>query len=81
MHKSRQYLYNLFENPNVQLDILIEIGSIIYYDFSKDIQELKAINNKSVEIDNSVNYWKDRYLDILEKYNLLLEQSLVLKNK
>ena len=75
LHKSRQYLYNLFENPNIQLDTIMEIGNIIHYDFSKDIQEL----NTSNELENSVNYWKDRYMEILEKYNQLLEQSLVAK--
>jgi len=81
IHKSRQYLYNLFENPNIQLDILIEIGEIIHYDFSKNVQELKTVNNTSDEIDSTANYWKDRYLELLEKYNSLLEQSLISKSK
>jgi len=81
IHKSRQYLYNLFENPNIQLDTLIEIGEVIHYDFSKDVQELKKANNTSDETDSTVNFWKDRYLELLEKYNLLLEQSLLSKNK
>ena len=76
LHKSRQYLYNLFDNPNIQTDTLLEIGNIIHYDFSKEIQELNRINNQSIEVDNSVNYWKDRYLELLEKYNQLLEQNL-----
>jgi hypothetical protein len=31
MGKTRQWLYLLFENPNVSLDHMLEIGKIIYH--------------------------------------------------
>ena len=38
--KSRQWIYLLFQNPNVSLNIIVKIGKIIYYDFSTDIKDL-----------------------------------------
>ena len=40
--KSRQWIYLLFQNPNVSLNIIVKIGKIIYYDFKDEIHGLSA---------------------------------------
>jgi hypothetical protein len=73
--KSRKWIYNAFENPQLSFDVIIEIGKIIHYDFSTDFKELKAtqsndlLNNTSLETE----YWKNKYLNLLEEYKILLE--------
>lgn len=82
LDKSRRWIYTAFENPNLSLDILIQIGKIIHYDFSQDIFEIHEpqISDVSpVEYDTPNNehviYWKEKYYALLEKYNALLEKQ------
>ena len=85
MGKTRQWLYLLFENPNVSLDNMIEIGKIIYHDFSTNIPVLKT-NGVSegkheafYDTKSEVQLWKDKYFTLLEEHNALLKQFLTLK--
>jgi predicted transcriptional regulator len=75
--KSRRWVYQMFDSCNVSLDIVIKIGNLIHHDFSTEINELRIIveNNNISENDNNVDYWKNKYLKLLEDFN---EQ---LKNK
>jgi len=80
--KSRRWIYNAFENPNLSIDYVLEIGKVIHYDFSNEINELKnvkrtfqepLVNDYTTE-ENTVAFWKDKYYKLLEKYNSLLEE-------
>jgi predicted transcriptional regulator len=79
LNKSRRHLYNLFDDPNISLNIVLQIGKIIHHDFTSKITELNIKNEvyKSNLMENhkNVEHWKDKYLSLLEKYNLLLEQQ------
>jgi len=86
LKKSRRWIYNAFENPNVSIEYILEIGKIIHHDFSDDIIDLKKYRNMSVamqleengsdsENNNTIEYWKNKYLNLLEKHNLLLEKN------
>ena len=79
--KSRRWLYNAFENPNLSIEHILIIGKIIHYDFSDDILELQRVRNLEDPISpqnayvvsaESAEYWKNKYLTLLEKYNTLL---------
>ncbi|MDX2360671.1 MAG: hypothetical protein QNK23_07680 [Crocinitomicaceae bacterium] len=84
MGKSRRWLYQIFERPNVPMDYIIEIGKIIHHDFSKDIRELRVykqsatppvIDEHEIEFIGErakATYWKNKYVSLLEKYNELL---------
>ena len=81
MGKSRRWMYNAFENDNLSIDYILEIGRIIHYDFSEDLKDLKkfkqsadnfGINSNSADSD----FWKNKYLNLLEKHNKLLESKL-----
>jgi hypothetical protein len=89
MGKSRRHLYNLFEDPHLSIDVILHIGKIIHYDFTtnKDLFGNAGLLNQfktgssSMEVhaseqDFDAHYWKNKYLHLLERYNLLLEQNL-----
>ena len=78
LNKSRRTIYNIFENPHLSMDEIIQIGKIIHYDFEEDFTELRnakdAIGEPNPEYGESATYWKDKYIKLLEKYNALLER-------
>jgi predicted transcriptional regulator len=80
--KSRRWIYHAFENPILSIDVVLEISKIIHHDFSDEITELKRLNsgveeqNGNPYIENETpDYWKNKYLVLLEKYNVLLEKG------
>jgi predicted transcriptional regulator len=84
MGKSRRWMYLMFENSNVSLDIVLQIGKLIHHDFTTEIKEINAastiINEPPTAYEKEVSnadYWKDKYLKLLEEYNLLLKQKQV----
>ena len=73
---SRRHFYNLFNNETIPVDLFISVGEIINFDFSIELKKLKSFRKKiKEESDTEINHWKDKYLDLLEKYQKLLEQS------
>lgn len=82
--KSARWMYYMFESSNVSIDYILEIGEILHHDFSNDIKELKKykILNEIQVIEESktiykskqeeLEYWKNKYLVLLEKHNQLL---------
>lgn len=84
MGKSRRWVYQIFESRAVPVDYIIAIGKIIHHDFAEDIEDLKRYKlNVAQQITNDpqrgfgndkdeVEYWKNKYLSVLEKYNDLL---------
>ena len=84
MGKSRRWMYLMFENSNVSLDIVLQIGKLIHHDFTDEIKEFNTtstiINESPSAYEKEVanaDYWKDKYLKLLEEYNLLLKQKQV----
>lgn len=81
--KSRRWIYDAFQNANLSIDYILEIGKIIHHDFRGDITELSyyvypdavTVADKGPEDEQSVTFWKDKYLALLEKYNELLEKQ------
>jgi iron-sulfur cluster repair protein YtfE (RIC family) len=83
--KSRRHIYDLFQQAQVPVDTLVEIGKIIHHDFSEELPQLipSSAYFQSVtvmepiapyEVDKNADYWKNKYLVLLEKYNALLEE-------
>lgn len=87
MGKSRRWVYQIFDSANVSIDYILEIGKVIHHDFSDDIKELKAYQIKTANqmfhetpqrFDSDkkeAEYWKNKYLAVLEKYNDLLTKQ------
>ncbi len=91
LSKSRRWLYNQFTRQDVSLDVFMEIGKLIHHNFSQDLNEFKPNARLSHLIEDAndneygnqtAQYWKDKYMHLLEEYNELLKsQNLNLKNK
>jgi predicted transcriptional regulator len=79
----RGTIYNYFDRANVSLDIVLTIGKIIHYDFSRDISELRkyeGADTNSMVVNEPVqhpqyeaDYWRDKYYNLLEIHNELLK--------
>jgi predicted transcriptional regulator len=83
LSKSRRWVYLMFENSNVSLDLVLQIGKIINYDFKDEIKEFNsyqnAINESAFDYQNdeaNSEYWKNKYLKLLEEYNELLKKRI-----
>ena len=75
--KSRRWMYQIFEQPQLSTDVILQIGNIIHYDFTEEIQSLskyKIIDTAPFQAQEppAQDYWKDKYLELLEQYKLLL---------
>lgn len=81
--KSRRWMYLMFDNNNVSLDLVLQIGKIIHYDFSDEIREFNpyqnVINEPTIDYkreESQVEYWKNKYLKLLEEYNEILKKKI-----
>ncbi len=80
---SRSTMYDIFHDDNVSIERIIRIGQIIHHDFSEDFPELKKYEQKKTNENltdgrdsyNSQNdYWRAKYLDLLEEHTKLLRK-------
>lgn len=73
-------MYLMFGNPQIDLDTILRIGKAIHHDFSGEIKELKTVNTSAFDDpqepykDPSQDYWKNKYMKLLEDYNELLKK-------
>jgi plasmid maintenance system antidote protein VapI len=77
--KSRRHLYNLFEDPHLSLDTILQIGKILYHDFSHEIPEIiqgKFIVNEPEKtyVPEDVTYWKDKYYALVDEHLAVVKQ-------
>jgi len=76
--KSRRWVYLLFENPKVSIDLLLKIGGIIHHDFSDDIVQINRnsylYEGDMIEEKTDGSYWKNKYLNLLEEHIELLKK-------
>jgi plasmid maintenance system antidote protein VapI len=89
MNVNRRSIYNWFNQPKFKTDIIFKIGCALKHDFSIEFPELfsseefqKAFNQKkfSAEVNvleemEKVNYWKDKYINLLEDYTQALSMQ------
>ena len=76
-------MYNLFEKPELPMDIFLKVGKVIGYDFSLEIPEITnytMMTEPQVAFDTNSAYQK-KYFELLEKHVLLIEQLNALKEK
>ena len=91
LHVSRRTIYNWFNQDTLSFEIICKIGSAIMHDFSKEFpEEFARIDNEIGDNMNafansdpmsasapsgSVEYWMNKYIKLLEKYNELLSHK------
>ena len=84
---SRSSYYKHIANPDLDFDILMRYGKAISHDFTEEFPEMpkylledpQETYNKPVTVEELIrerDYWKDKYLDLLEKYNRLIEERM-----
>jgi len=85
MNVNRRSIYNWFAQPKLKAEVIFKIGCVLRHDFSKEFPELfsseefeRAFEEKkqhalmaTVEHEK-VNFWKDKYIQLLEEYNQIL---------
>lgn len=86
MKVNRRSIYNWFNQAKFKSEIIFKIGCALKHDFSNEFPELfspedfqQAFNhNRSFSEDylaneiERINYWKDKYITLLEEYNEIL---------
>lgn len=88
LNVSRTSIYNWFEHGHLSLETISKIGQAINHDFANEFPEefakarncvtMNAISEKKAENgsgDSSVQYWMNKYITLLEKYNELLIET------
>ncbi len=84
LHVSRRSIYNWFEQSELNLDVICKIGEVLDHDFSLDFPDL--FNTKESKLfdarnflgtqeetqQNSVSYWRNKYINLLERHNEML---------
>jgi lambda repressor-like predicted transcriptional regulator len=75
---SRRTLYNYFENPEISWDKLVEIEEILKLSLPEKFTELRkySLSDTTPSIlkeSEEIAYWRNKYIDLLEKYTLHLE--------
>jgi predicted transcriptional regulator len=82
---NRRSVYNWFNQPKLKPEIIYKIGCVINHDFSKELPMLftpedfergfKAHSTVEVKQEQESDIWKDKYIDLMERYNALLAES------
>jgi len=82
MGVNRRSIYNWFLQPRLKPEIILRIGKAIGHDFSVEFPQLflpedfivdaKAESASTSDNQEVINTWMEKYIDLLERYNLLL---------
>lgn len=78
MSISRRTLYNYFEDPELAWQKLIEFDKVLILGLTQSAPKMKKYLAHTTIDAGKVNegdseYWKNKYIDLLEKYTQLLE--------
>jgi transcriptional regulator with XRE-family HTH domain len=89
---NRRSVYNWFNQKQLKPEIIFRIGTVVNYDFSAEFPGLfpnedfsksnsfVVYNTPENATEANRSYWKDKYIDLLEKYNQLLLLCIERKN-
>jgi hypothetical protein len=81
---SRGTYYNHIQDPKLSYEILEAYGKVLKYDFTQVIPQMPKYifdepedtygkPNNLEEAIRQIDYWKDKYISLLERYNSLIE--------
>ena len=75
---NRRTIYNWFGEENINRETMQRIADTIEHDFSndyKDSNDNPALSTQDPLIKDD-EYWKDKYIDLLERYAELLNRQI-----
>jgi len=82
---SRRNLYVWFESKHLKADVIFRIGQAIDHDFCVELPELATYREsqyqRTFKRPDSDNSYKDKYIELLDKYRMVLEQQLFMMNE
>jgi hypothetical protein len=84
---SRASYYKHVQEPELDYHILAAYGKALKYDFTEELPEMPKYvlsepdesYGKALSLDEALrqrDHWRDKYLELLEKYNGLIEQRM-----
>lgn len=84
---TRSAYYKHIENPDLDYHILMAYGKAIKHDFTEEfpdmpkylLEEPEETYNKPRTLEDAIRIleqWKNKYLELLEKYNRLIEEKM-----
>jgi transcriptional regulator with XRE-family HTH domain len=79
---TRRTLYNWFKQEVIDEVTMAKISSVIVYDFSSNplkptiTTKVSEEPPKESQVEKDETYWKNRYIDLLERYSGLLAETL-----
>jgi len=84
---SRTHMYVLLDNPDMPVDIIVDIGKAIKHDFRKDLPELfitdpsQMVQEPSPEYSSSLSTCLKEKKELERKYYALLEENSNIKTE
>lgn len=82
---NRRSVYNWFMKPKLKPDIIHRLGRVIDHDFSVEFPDLftsedfraepKTLALAEDNAGDEIDIWKEKYIDLLERYNFLLSRN------
>jgi hypothetical protein len=84
---TRSAYYKHIENPNLDYHILMAYGKAIRHDFTEEfpdmprymVDEPEFLYGKPKSLEEAIQqseFWKNKYLELLEKYNKMIEEKI-----
>ncbi len=71
---TRRTLYNYFESESLDPRVISKIEKIIHIRI-QDYSPVKKLEDQSLVQPDSLEYWRNKYIELLEKYTQLLEEK------
>ncbi|RZL19318.1 MAG: XRE family transcriptional regulator [Pedobacter sp.] len=74
----RRSMYNWFSEPELKAGVLERIAEAIDYDFSAEVPKASIKHPDLIASSKEIRddeYWKDKYIDLLERYSNLLKKK------
>jgi predicted transcriptional regulator len=74
----RRSIYNWFAEPELKPGVLEKIAEAIDHDFSEEIPTASIKNPDLIASSQEIRddeYWKNKYIDLLERYSELLKRK------
>ena len=77
LNVTRRTLYNWFKQESIDEVTMRKISEVIQYDHNSKLPKPQVIVNTGTEpqVIKDEAYWQDRYIDLLERYAKLLQNS------
>ena len=84
---SRRSIYNWFTQENLSREIIYKIGEVLNHDFSAEFPDMfdramilnhhqNMTTDTEAEELESVTYWRNKYINLLEKHNDFLIHNI-----